>query len=190
MDLWGGYVRPRRHVRPMRPGHTAARVQHHEGRDRHRGGDVRAARAAVATTSAVSAHWPEFAAHGKERATVAQLLSHQCGLISVDGPITLAEALDWDDGHRPRRRHGARLADRHRPRLPRPHLRVAGRRVDPSASTAARQGASSPRRSPAPLGLDLWIGLPEELEPRVSPLIGGLTPNGSTTRRCRRSSTR
>ena len=41
-------------------------------------------------------YWPEFAQHGKDSATVAQLLSHQCGLYTVDGDITLAEALDWD----------------------------------------------------------------------------------------------
>ena len=44
----------------------------------------------------VSRYWPEFAAHGKGAATVAQLLSHQCGLFSVQGEISLAEALDWN----------------------------------------------------------------------------------------------
>ena len=43
----------------------------------------------------VATYWPEFAAHGKGDATVAQLLSHQCGLIAPDAPVTLAEALDW-----------------------------------------------------------------------------------------------
>ena len=43
----------------------------------------------------VSTYWPEFAQHGKGDATVAQLLSHQCGLYTVDGDISLAEALDW-----------------------------------------------------------------------------------------------
>ena len=43
----------------------------------------------------VSQYWPEFAAKGKGDATVAQLLSHQCGLFSVQGEITLPEALDW-----------------------------------------------------------------------------------------------
>ena len=40
----------------------------------------------------VSTYWPEFAAQGKGDATVAQLLSHQCGLYTVDGDISLAEA--------------------------------------------------------------------------------------------------
>jgi CubicO group peptidase (beta-lactamase class C family) len=30
-----------------------------------------------------------------------------------------------------------------------------------------------------PLGLDAWIGLPSELEPRVEPLVGGITPEPS-----------
>ena len=29
----------------------------------------------------------------------------------------------------------------------------------------------------APLGVELWIGLPEAQEPRVSPIIGGLVPD-------------
>ena len=44
----------------------------------------------------VSTYWPEFAAAGKGDITVAQLLSHQAGLYSVDGPITVDEALHWD----------------------------------------------------------------------------------------------
>ncbi len=43
----------------------------------------------------VVTYWPEFAQHGKGEATVAQLLSHQLGLFTVDGPTTLDEALDW-----------------------------------------------------------------------------------------------
>jgi CubicO group peptidase (beta-lactamase class C family) len=44
----------------------------------------------------VSTYWPEFGAHGKENMTVAQLLSHRGGLYTVDGDITLDEALQWD----------------------------------------------------------------------------------------------
>ena len=42
----------------------------------------------------VSAHWPEFAANGKEKITVEQLLLHTSGLIA-DNPIA-----DYDDGQR------------------------------------------------------------------------------------------
>ena len=75
----------------------------------------------------VATYWPEFAANGKGEATVAQLLSHQCGLITVDRPTTLAEALDWKTITVAAGRRHAGVADRHGPRLPRADLRLAGR---------------------------------------------------------------
>ena len=39
----------------------------------------------------VTYYWPEFAAHGKERLTVAQALSHQAGLIGPEGGFRLDE---------------------------------------------------------------------------------------------------
>ncbi|MEU8132844.1 serine hydrolase domain-containing protein [Streptodolium elevatio] len=41
--------------------------------------------------SPVCRYWPEFAAAGKQRVTVGQLLSHQAGLAYLDAPITLAD---------------------------------------------------------------------------------------------------
>lgn len=120
----------------------------------------------------VSKYWPEFAAHGKGDATVAQLLSHQVGLYTVDGPITLREALDWSTVT-------ARLADT-TPRWPIGtahgyHALTYGwlagelvRRVDPrhrSLGTFVRQEISEP------LGVELWVGLPDQLIPRVSPML-------------------
>lgn len=120
-------------------------------------------------------YWPEFAQHGKESATVAQLLSHQCGLYTVDGDITLAEALDWNT-------ITSRLASTS-PRWPIGSTHgyhaltygwLAGelvRRVDPAGRSL---GAFVRDEIVEPLGAQLWIGLPEELEPRVSPMIGSL----------------
>jgi CubicO group peptidase (beta-lactamase class C family) len=117
----------------------------------------------------VVTYWPEFAANGKEHATVAQLLSHQLGLISVEG-LTLEQALDWDTVT-------ARLAGGE-PDWPIGtghgyHALTYGwlagelvRRVDGrSLGTFVREEIAEP------LGVDLWIGLPESEEPRVSPLI-------------------
>ena len=120
----------------------------------------------------VAQYWPEFAAHGKGEATVAQLLSHQCGLYTVDGPITLDEALDWPT-------ITARLADT-APRWPIGtahgyHALTFGwlagelvRRVDPrhrSLGTFVQEEISGP------LGVDLWVGLPNEYVSRVSPIL-------------------
>ena len=121
----------------------------------------------------VSTYWPEFAAKGKGDATVAQLLSHQCGLFSIQGEITLAEALDWDT-------ITARLADT-APEWPIGSTHgyhaltygwLAGelvRRVDPAHRNIGRFVAEE---IAGPLGAELHIGLPEALEPRVAPLVG------------------
>ncbi|PHR57470.1 MAG: esterase [Robiginitomaculum sp.] len=44
----------------------------------------------------VASLWPEFAAHGKDKVTVAQALSHQAGL---SGPTEPMEPVDWYDYH-------------------------------------------------------------------------------------------
>lgn len=44
----------------------------------------------------VARYWPEFAASGKERVTVAQLMSHSSGLSGWREPITVADLYDWD----------------------------------------------------------------------------------------------
>ncbi|WP_018352668.1 serine hydrolase domain-containing protein [Longispora albida] len=49
---------------------------------------------AVELDAPVAAYWPEFAAEGKGSITVRELLSHQAGLIGVEGGFTLAELAD------------------------------------------------------------------------------------------------
>jgi CubicO group peptidase (beta-lactamase class C family) len=123
----------------------------------------------------VSTYWPEFAQHGKADATVAQLLSHQCGLYTVDGDITLAEALDWSTitarlaATAPRwdigTKHGYHALT---------YGWLAGelvRRVDPSHRSL---GTFVQEEIVSKVGGELWIGLPESQESRVSPMIGGL----------------
>ena len=117
----------------------------------------------------VATYWPEFAAAGKGDATVAQLLSHQLGLFTVDG-LTFEQALDWDTV-------AAALAAKE-PEWPIGSAHgyhavtygwLAGelvRRVD-GRSLAAFVADEIVE----PLGVELWIGLPESEEHRVSPLI-------------------
>jgi CubicO group peptidase (beta-lactamase class C family) len=119
----------------------------------------------------VAHYWPEFAAQGKGDLTVAQLLSHQCGLFAPQGPVTLDEALDWTT-------ICARLADT-APDWPIGsghgyHALTYGwlageliRRTD-----GRTPGAFVRDEIAGPLGVDLYIGLPEELEGRVAPLLG------------------
>lgn len=44
----------------------------------------------------VSAYWPAFAQHGKERITVRQLLAHQAGLFAIDEPVDRSVITDLD----------------------------------------------------------------------------------------------
>ena len=119
----------------------------------------------------VATYWPEFAAHGKGGATVAQLLSHQCGLIAPDGPVTMADALDW-------KTITAMLADT-APDWPIGsghgyHALTFGwlageliRRTD-----GRSPGQFLADEIAGPLGVELFIGLPEHMGPRVSPIVG------------------
>jgi CubicO group peptidase (beta-lactamase class C family) len=118
----------------------------------------------------VAQYWPEFAANGKEAITVRQVMSHQAGLPYVVGDFTLDDALAWDPVVRaiaaqapiwePGTKHGY-------------HMRTFGwmlgeivRRVD-----GRTIGAFWREEIADPLGLDFWIGLPEEIEPRVARLV-------------------
>ena len=119
----------------------------------------------------VATYWPEFAAHGKGDATVAQLLSHQCGLIAPDAPVTLADALDW-------KTITTMLADT-KPDWPigTGHGYHAVTFGWLAGELIRRTDGRSPGQFLAdeiagPLDVDLWIGLPEEMEDRVSPIIG------------------
>lgn len=111
--------------------------------------------------------WPEFAAAGKAAVTVEQALSHQAGLPGFPEPMDPAEWFDWQA-------ICARLAAMaplwppgtasgyH----PLTYGYIAGevfRRVDGRTLGAAlRQDVAEP------LGLDLWIGLPEPEDVRVA----------------------
>jgi CubicO group peptidase (beta-lactamase class C family) len=127
-------------------------------------------RGLLAYDEPVARYWPEFGGSGKTAATVGQLLSHQVGLPTVEGPVTLAEALDWE--------HMTTRLAATEPMWPigSTHgyhaitygwlagelvLRVTGRTV----------GAFVQDEIAAPLGVEMFIGLPAEYEHRVAPLV-------------------
>jgi CubicO group peptidase (beta-lactamase class C family) len=123
----------------------------------------------------VATYWPEFADKGKGDVTVAQLLSHRAGLYTVDGDITLEEALDWDTVT-------ARLAAT-APRFPVDSTHgyhaltfgwLAGELV--RRVTGKSIGQFVREQIVSPLGAEFHIGLPEELEPRVARLMAHPIP--------------
>jgi len=120
----------------------------------------------------VSLFWPEFAAHGKEHVTVAQLLSHQAGLYTVEGELSFEDLLNWNT-------MVARLADT-------PPLFPVGSTHGYHAITFGWLAGELVRRVDGrnigrfiaeeianPLGGEIYVGLPERHEPRVSPINVG-----------------
>ncbi len=123
-------------------------------------------------------YWPEFGQAGKERVPVEWLLTHQVGVPVIDVSLTaeqiyarepLIEALAaqapiWEPGTA----HGYHA-------ITYGHLvsevvrRIDGRTV----------GEFFADEFAAPLGIDWWIGLPEEQESRVAPMIP-MNPGGPT----------
>jgi CubicO group peptidase (beta-lactamase class C family) len=112
----------------------------------------------------VAEFWPEFAQAGKEKITLAQLLSHQAGLCAVDARVDIFDygsvitALEvqkplWQPGTA----HGY-------------HAHTFGFLLDELVRRIAGKTLSQYWRETfaRPLNLALWVGLPEEEDPRVA----------------------
>ena len=112
----------------------------------------------------VSKYWPEFAQNGKEKITVRQLLAHQAGLYALDERVDTMIELDLD--------RLAVILARQKPAWE-PGTRQAYnaitlgfyesellRRVDPKHRSLGR---FFHEEMAIPLGLDFYIGLPEEI---------------------------
>jgi CubicO group peptidase (beta-lactamase class C family) len=115
-------------------------------------------------------YWPEFGQEGKERVPVRWLLSHRVGLPTLDERLSPEEALAWDPavealaGQKPLWEPGTKHGY---------HALTYGWLV---GEVIRRVTGRSPGRFLAdevsdPLGLDLWIGLPDAQESRVCRLI-------------------
>jgi CubicO group peptidase (beta-lactamase class C family) len=131
----------------------------------------------------VAGVWPEFGAAGKERITVGQAMSHQAGLAGIPEEIDPDLWYDWDAAC-------AKIAQT-APLWPPGTASgyhpvtfgyIAGeifRRVD-----GRTMGKALREDLAGPFGLDLWIGLPESedarvsqmLKPRTLPTFGEKTP--------------
>ncbi|MEV5238788.1 serine hydrolase domain-containing protein [Streptomyces cinnamoneus] len=114
----------------------------------------------------VGTYWPEFKANGKERVLVRHLLSHRAGLPVLDTPLTPAEAVDGVSGPRavaaqepawePGTDHGYH-AQTYSWLIGELVRRVTGRTL----------GTWVAEEISGPLGLDLWVGLPEAEQGRA-----------------------
>ncbi|MFI6806485.1 serine hydrolase domain-containing protein [Streptomyces luteogriseus] len=138
----------------------------------------------------VGHYWPEFKARGKERVLVRHVLNHRAGLPVLDRPLTPQEALDplrgpaavaaqapaWEPGTD----HGY-------------HALTYGWLLDELVRRVTGQGTGEWLASQVtgPLGLDLWLGLPESEAGRVGRVgrVEGAEPTGGLRARPKRSVT-
>jgi CubicO group peptidase (beta-lactamase class C family) len=118
----------------------------------------------------VAEYWPEFKAAGKGNIPVRWLLCHKAGLPYVDAVLTLEEALAWDPMIRaleeqvpvwePGTAHGYH-ATTYGWLVGEVVRRISGKTV----------GTFFHDEIAEPLGIEFWIGLPDEQQDRVAPLI-------------------
>ena len=138
----------------------------------------------------VGHYWPEFKARGKERVLVRHVLNHRAGLPVLDRPLTPQEALDplrgpaavaaqapaWEPGTE----HGY-------------HALTYGWLLDELVRRVTGQGTGQWLASQVtgPLGLELWLGLPESETGRVGRVgrVEGAEPTGGLRARPKRSVT-
>ncbi|MDT0379481.1 serine hydrolase domain-containing protein [Streptomyces sp. DSM 42041] len=186
VDLWGGTRNDSAGGARATDGTTAGTQPAHGAGDPWQAGTatvVRSATKGVAATvlhllhqrgrldldAPVGTYWPEFKAHGKEGVLVRHLLSHRAGLPVLDTPLTPAEALDGVSGPaalaaqrpvwEPGTAHGYH-AQTYSWLLGELVMRMTGRSI-------GRWFAEEIAR---PLGLDLWMGLPDGERHRVATL--------------------
>lgn len=123
----------------------------------------------------VAKHWPEYGQAGKEKTTLAQVLSHQAGLPGFAEPTTVEDLYDW-------KRCCARLA-RQSP------MWTPGRRTSYHAMTwGYLVGEVVRRASGQTIGqivashvatraaADVYVGLPQSLDALVAPMLRPRNP--------------
>lgn len=130
-----------------------------------------AARGELDLEAPVASVWPEFASGAdgaKSRATVRMMLDHSVGVPVLRGEVADGELYDWD-------RMVARLAAE--PPFWEPGIRNGYHMINfgwtvgelvRRASGGRSLGTFFREEIAEPLGIDFWIGLPEEHEPRVA----------------------
>jgi CubicO group peptidase (beta-lactamase class C family) len=173
VDLWGGTAHPATarawdrdtigHVWSATKGATALCAH------------ILAARGLLDVNAPVAAYWPEFGKNGKETVLVRHLLSHQAGLPAVREPLPAGCFYNWQlmtdalAAEEPFWRPGTRNGY---------HGLTFGFLVGEVVRRISGRGLGSffAEEVAGPLGLEFWLGLPEEEEHRVAPTIPAAPP--------------
>jgi CubicO group peptidase (beta-lactamase class C family) len=173
VDLWGGVADPST-GRPWTRdtiGHVWSATKGATALCAH----LLAGRGLLDLGAPVASYWPEFAKNGKDAVLVRHLLNHQAGLPAVREPLPPGAFYDWGlmvdvlAGEEPFWRPGTRTGY---------HALTFGYLVGEVIRRVSGRtlGRFFREEVAVPLGLDFWLGLPEEHEPRVAPTIPAAPP--------------
>src|SRR5215216_5146960 len=168
VDLWGGVADPSSgrpwtedtliHVWSCTKGATALCAH------------ILASRGELDLDAPVMRYWPEFGKNGKEGVLVRHLLNHQAGLPAIREPLPPGAFYDWE--------YMTDALAREEPFWP-PGTQHGyhGLTFGYLVGEVVRRVSGRPLGEffrdevTGPLGIEFWLGLPEELEPRVAPMI-------------------
>lgn len=176
VDLWGGFVRPETQtpwtaetisiVFSSTKGATALCAH------------ILASRGKLDLDAPVTTYWPEFGQAGKADIPVKMLLNHQAGLPAVRAPLPQGAYANWDfmvnalAKEEPFWEPGTRNGY---------HALTIGWLVGEVVRRVSGKslGTFFQEEVAKPLELDFWIGLPEDKEPRVAPMIAAAPDTNS-----------
>jgi len=133
---------------------------------------IQAERGLVDYDTPIAHYWPEFGAHGKEKGTVRDALTHRIGIPQMPEGVTPELMCDWEWMVR-------QLADTKPLFTPGTKSAYLAYTFGWIIGEVVRR--TDPKRRPfgrfvqeeicAPLGIEsLWLGIPDEVEPRVAKL--------------------
>ena len=134
----------------------------------------------------VTRYWPEFGQAGKEGALVSMMLDHSVGLPSVRETLKDGAFYDYD--------YMVGVLEKETP-FWKPGTRNGYHGVTSAwtvgemvrRSTGRRMGVFLREEVAGPLGVDFWMGLPEDHEPRVAPMIAAPVDEAARTSRMARA---
>ncbi len=114
--------------------------------------------------------WPDYGVHGKERTTTRMMLDHTAGVPALREPVADGGFLDWDyatgriAAEAPFFEPGTRSSYHGLT-----YAWTVGEMI--RRADGRKAGEIFAQDIAGPLGLDFWIGLPEDVEPRVARIL-------------------
>ncbi|MBM4256140.1 MAG: beta-lactamase family protein [Deltaproteobacteria bacterium] len=176
VDLWGGFARPDTQT-PWNADTVSIVFSSTKGATAlcaH----ILASRGKLDLDAPVATYWPEFGQAGKGQIPVKMLLNHQAGLPAVRAQLPQGAYANWDlmgnalAKEEPFWEPGTRNGY---------HALTIGWLVGEVVRRVSGKSLGTFFRDEVakPLGLDFWIGLPEDKEPRVAPMIAAAPDQNS-----------